>query len=151
MHGYTYGFELSAAWSPLDWWKLQATYSCLFATMYLDADPNGMLALFAKNNTEGSAPKQQGSLRSGFDIGKYFELDLWLRAVGDVPNILDQKIPGYLTMDARLAWKPSKRLEVSVVGQNLFQPRHQEYANDIVWSSATEVPRGVYGKLTWKF
>jgi iron complex outermembrane recepter protein len=52
-------------------------------------------------------------------------------------------------MDLRLAWRPRKRLELAMVGQNLLQNHHLEYAESAASGSGIEVPRGVYGTLTW--
>jgi iron complex outermembrane receptor protein len=38
--------------------------------------------------------------------------------------------PPYSTGDARFAWRFKRGLEFSVVGRNLFQPHHPEYAGD---------------------
>lgn len=151
MHGYTYGAELSATWKPFNWWHLQATYSYLCAIMYLDTNGNDILAQINRSDAASGSPRHQGSLRSGFDVGKQITLDFWLRAVDRV-NYIDQiSIPGYITMDARIAWKPTKALELSLVGQNLFQNRHAEYIPEFINTTASEIPRSVYGKITWKF
>ncbi len=148
MHGHTYGAELSATWRPYDWWRLQASYSYLCAIMHLD---NGSTDDVNRADAAAGSPRHQGSLRSGFDLGKQVELDLWMRVTDQVAYIDGEKIPGYLTMDARIAWKPTKKLELSLVGQNLFQRRHPEYIPEFINTTASEVPRSVYGKLTWKF
>jgi len=56
-------------------------------------------------------------------------------------------------MDLRLAWRPRKRLELAVVGQNLLQESHREFPGNITASPvlSTEVPRGVYGTVTWRY
>lgn len=151
MHGHTYGAELSANWKPYDWWKLQATYSYLCSIMYLDAGNSDRLAQVNRLDAASGSPRHQGGIRSGFYLGKQVELDLWLRAVGRVEYIDDVSIPGYVTMDARIAWKPLKSLELSLVGQNLFQQHHPEYIPEFINTTASETPRSVYGKLTWKF
>lgn len=151
MHGHTYGAELSANWKPYDWWRLQATYSYLCSIMNLDAGNSDRLAQVNRLDAASGSPRHQGGIRSGFDLGKQVELDLWLRAVGRVEYIDDVSIPGYVTMDARLAWKPLKSLELSLVGQNLFQRHHPEYIPEFINTTASETPRSVYGKLTWKF
>lgn len=148
MHGHTYGAELSATWRPSDWWRLQAAYSYLCSIMYLD---NGSPDDVNRSNAAAGSPRHQGSIRSGFDLGKQVELDLWLRAVDQVTYIDGVNIPGYVTMDVRLAWKPTKTIELSLVGQNLLQKRHPEYIPEFINTTASEVPRSVYGKLTWKF
>ena len=147
-HGYSYGAELSATWQPYDWWRLQAAYHYLYLNVTLD---NGSDDLINSVNTSDGSPRNQFSLRSGFNLGKQVELDLWLRAVDAVRYIDTYRIPGYLTMDARIAWRPVRSLELALVGQNLLQRRHQEYAPEFIKTTASEVPRSVYGKVTWNF
>ena len=36
----------------------------------------------------------------------------------------------YSTADARFAWRATRELELSVVGQNLLQPFHSEFGGD---------------------
>jgi len=148
MHGHTYGVEISSTWRPFDWWKLQASYSYLCSIMYLD---NGSTDENNRANAAGGSPRNQGSLRSGFNIGSQVELDLWLRAMDRIKSIDSKSYPGYVTMDARIAWKPLHNLELSLVGRNLFQRRQAEYRPEVINTTASEVPRSVYGKVTWKF
>lgn len=151
MHGHTYGAEISATWKPCDWWRLQATYSYLCSIMYLDAGSDDKLAQINRSDAAAGSPRHQGSIRSGFDLGRRVELDLWLRVVDRVDYIDQVSIPGYATMDIRLAWKPLKTLELSLVGRNLFQSHHPEYIPEFINTTASETPRSLYGKLTWKF
>ncbi len=148
MHGQTYGAELAASWRVYDWWRLQATYSYLRSIMYLD---NGSTDELNRSNAADGAPRHQGSLRSAFNIGKNVDLDLWLRLTDEVKSIDSTTIPGYVTADARVAWKAARNLELSLVGRNLFQSRHPEYRAEYINTIATEVPRSIYGKITWKF
>jgi iron complex outermembrane receptor protein len=98
---------------------------------------------------EGKNPHHQLSIRSSSDLGKNVELDLWFRYVDDLP---DDGIESYMTLDARFAWKPTRNLELSIVGQNLFDNQHPEIGSEQVFSSSvTEVERSVYGKITWEF
>ena len=53
-------------------------------------------------------------------------------------------------MDIRLAWRPVNNLELSLVGQNLLAKHHLEYIQE-AFTTATEIDRGVYGKLAWQF
>lgn len=147
-HGHSYGAELSAAWRPYDWWRLQAAYHFLRTIVKLD---NGSDDDVNSANTADGAPRHQFSIRSGFDLGKQLELDLWLRAIDRVEYIDRTSIPGYVTMDVRLAWKPVKNLELSLVGQNLFQRRHPEYIPEFINTTPSDVPRSVYGKVTLNF
>jgi iron complex outermembrane recepter protein len=148
MHGHTYGAEISASWRIYDWWRMQAAYSYLGSIMHLD---NGSTDEINRSNAAGGSPRNQGSLRSAFNLNHNIELDLWLRAVDRVKSIDIHSIPGYVTGDARIAWHLSKAMEISLVGRNLFQSRHPEYRPEYINTFPSEVPRSVYGKLTWKF
>jgi len=148
MHGHAYGVELAAEWSPVPWWRLHASYSYLRVKMFLE-DPS--TDAINKGDAEGDSPRHQFSLRSGVDLGKRVECDLWLRGADRLPYIDGSSIPGYLTLDARLAWKPMPKLELALVGQNLLQRRHPEFNPEFINTFPSDVQRSVYGKATWKF
>lgn len=148
MYGNSYGVSISIDWLPADWWRIQTAYSFQRLAMYLNSKSNDQVN---RGNAEGDTPRHQFSLRSGFDIGKQVMLDLWLRGADSLKSIDARSIPGYITMDARLAWKPLKNLEVALVGQNLFFDRHQEFIPEYVNTVPSEIPRSFYGKLTWKY
>ena len=59
-------------------------------------------------------------------------------------------VPGYAELDSRLAWHPSTKVELSVVGKNLFHDQHLEYV--ISGSNPQEeIRRSVYGKLSLRW
>ena len=82
------------------------------------------------------------------NLGKNIEADAWLRYVDGFDN---GGVPGYFTLDLKLAWRPIKNLELALVGQNLLENRHQEFRPEQFSTQVYEVERGVYGKLTWRF
>jgi len=61
-----------------------------------------------------------------------------------------QAVAAYVTADVRLSYRPTPNLEFSVVGQNLLDDRHPEQAST-VGHATVEVPRGFYGRITWRF
>ncbi len=84
--------------------------------------------------------------QSSFDISKALELDLDFRyvsaLVGQTPFV-----GAYSTGDIRFAWRFGGQFELSVVGQNLFQPAHGEYAGDP--GPLVGIKRNGYVKMTW--
>jgi len=50
-----------------------------------------------------------------------------------------------------LAGASNKALELAIVGQNLLHDRHAEFNSTEVYTQATEIPRSVYGTITWQF
>ena len=57
-------------------------------------------------------------------------------------------VPAYETGDARIAWRPVKRVEFAVTGQNLLQPRHFEYGGDP--GPLVGIKRSVLASLTFR-
>jgi iron complex outermembrane receptor protein len=92
----------------------------------------------------GSSPKHEISLLSGLDFAKRFSFDLTCRYVSALPS---QKIPAYSTADVRFDWKANKQLKFSVVGRNLLQPYHYEFASDP--APNVGIKRSAYGQITW--
>ncbi len=136
--GHTYGGELSTTFSPTDDLRLTAGYSLLKED--LDNPP----VFGAPSQSHKQDPEQQAMLRCSYDFSKQLSADAQVRYVDQFVGV-----SSYVTADARLAWHPNDRVELAVVGQNLFQPQHVE--SPAIFSPVTEVPRGFYGKVTLKF
>jgi iron complex outermembrane receptor protein len=97
---------------------------------------------------EGSSPQNQFSIRSSMDLPQGVTFDTMLRYVDNLPNF---HIASYFELDARLGWRINKHWELAIVGQNLLHDHHAEFASTEVMTQATEIPRSVYGTITWQF
>lgn len=137
LHATAYGVELDANWQATDSWLLKATYTHLMT----DVSDSPLRPEFREYKPERSNPQNLFSIRSAWDVTSDVDFDLWFRFVGRLP---EKDIDSYTTLDARIAWRFSKSLELSLVGQNLFERGHEEY-------SALEVERSIYGKIDWHF
>jgi len=141
---HSYGVELSGNWRLHKRWRLQGSYSYL----NIHTSANELSKQF--DATTGGAPKanphHQISLRSNYDLSEKLELNYWLRYVSALPfyNIKD-----YVTMDAKLAWRPKKDVELSIAGQNLFSKSHREYQSDFIPTQPSRIPRGIYVSVRW--
>ncbi|MCB1771891.1 MAG: TonB-dependent receptor, partial [Candidatus Competibacteraceae bacterium] len=145
MSGHTYGLELATDWRPLEKWRLRTAYTYFQANLRLD---DGSIDVLSLSAAEGSSPRQQFSLFSTLDLSDRLEFDLWFRSVG---ALRDPPVDRYATLDARLGWKPYKDVELAIVGQNLLDSPHLEYGSAFTNSASTEVERGVYVRLDWRF
>jgi len=144
MHGSTYGGEVALDWKPAPFWRLVASDSAL--EEYLRAEPTSKDTV--SPISEKASPQNQIQLRSLLDLPHGVELDAWIRWVdnlGDLHEPNSTRAPSYWSLDLRLGWRPTDGVDVSVVGQNLLEAHHLEFPD------GTEVPRGVYGKLTWRY
>ena len=139
--GQTWGVEGEATYQPLRWWRLNPGYT--FLRLDLDAKPGSTDT--TATYQEGDSPRHQAFLRSSFTLPRNLALDLSARYVGELPN---QRVPAYATADVRLGWQSNSNIELAVVGQNLFDPRHPEFGRP---ATRREVGRNLYGKLTCHF
>ena len=136
-----WGAELSGSYQVTDWWRLRGGYTYLRRHTFLkpgSQDLNGPQA-------EGNDPEHQFSLQSMLDLPCHFELDCNLRYVDTLPS---PSVPSYFTVDVHLAWHPRPNLEFAIVGQNLCADQHPEFG---AAGARQEIPRSVYGKVTWRF
>ncbi len=142
----TYGFELSADWKPIEKWRLQANYS--FLHMDISSSPLTKQFDSTSSGANKANPQHQMSFRSNYDINEKLQLNLWLRYTSDITYY---NIPGFVTMDTKLAYKPTPNTELFLVGQNLFSKHHQELIADFLPSAPALIPRGIYAGAQWRF
>lgn len=138
LRGESYGGEAALTIAAGPTWRLSASYSLLMMQMQGSSAND---ATFYELN----APTHQAVLRTAHDLTERLSFDAQLRYVDNVRGV-----PAYLTADLRLSWRPNDDLEMSLVAQNLLDDRHPEQTSNI-GLPLVEVPRGFYGKLTWRF
>ena len=143
--GKTYGTEASVNWNVMSHWKLSAAYSFLQAQ--LQVYPGSPLPATAENG-EGNSPKHQVQFHSYLALPHNLELDTSLYRVS---RLNSGSIPGYTRLDARLGWRLSDSLDLSLGVQNLLDPRHSEFGETNLGETRTQSERAIYGKLTWRF
>jgi iron complex outermembrane receptor protein len=147
IHGETYGFEVASTFQLTDWWRVRANYSYLKIDLHMSK--GAVSNPFQLNHSEGDSPQNQVGVRSHMDLPYNFEFDTGVRYVDSLPN---RGVGSYIVGDARIGWRsPNKKWEISVVGQNLFNSRHQEFAPSYIETQTTEVETSVYGKVTFRF
>ena len=144
--GQTYGVEASVEWKPTEKWRLQGNYS--FLNMHIHSDSPLKQIDPATGSADKVSPQHHVSVRSHYDFSEKLQLNLWLRYVSGVDFY---RIPGYVTMDAKLVHRPLKNVELFVTGQNLFSQNHRESVSDFLPSLPVTIPRGVYAGAEWRF
>jgi hypothetical protein len=60
-------------------------------------------------------------------------------------------VPAYTRADMRAEVGLTRQLSASLVGQNLLDPRHAEYAGEGAIVRATQIPRSLIVQLLWHF
>jgi iron complex outermembrane recepter protein len=141
LYGYTKGVEVAPDWSIRSFWRLRGSYS--FLHMNIGRSP-GSLDVGSYAGIVGSSPQHQVAIQSDFDLSKTVQLDIGYRYVSQLSA---QSVAGYSTGNLRLAWRFAPQFEVALVGENLLQPYHFEFAGDP--GPLVGIKRSGYAKITW--
>jgi len=115
----TEGIEAWGGFQVHEGWRVNAGLLLQHQSFSFAPDSQGTGSASAGSND----PKHQFTLRSSWSLPRDISLDLALRSVAALPS---PAVPGYTTLDARLAWPISKSFELSFSGFNLLG-RHAEF------------------------
>ena len=141
LFGSTSGVEIAPEWKPTSYWRLRGSYSFLQMDLKKKADS---LDVGTPPIIEGSSPRHQLLVQSGFDLPKRVTLDLSFRYISALPG---QMVPAYSTGDIHVGWRISQQIQLSIVGLDLMQPHHFEFGSDP--GPLVGIKRSYYAKLTW--
>ncbi|GAA4650040.1 TonB-dependent receptor plug domain-containing protein [Kistimonas scapharcae] len=145
LEGDGYGFELAADWQVRDNWKLKLAYG--FLQMDMHATDNNAVTTAIEPIFENVTAEHNMSLMSRHNLADDWELDLWLRYQDNVSGV---SVPSFVTADIRVA-KRVGNFEFAIVGQNLLDSQHPEYLDRYTGIVTTEVPRSIYGQVSWQY
>ncbi len=144
--GRSVGAELLAEWTPVENWRLSASYSHVdleLASSGLDLNRGVWL--------DGSTPRNQFGLRSLWNFAERFELDAQYRHVSRIRR-MPQEVTGagvdaYSELDLRLGWAIGPGWQLSIVGQNLLNDEHVEFGPA---DASGALERSAYFKVEWR-
>jgi iron complex outermembrane receptor protein len=139
--GPVYGVEGWVSWQLLSAWRLSGGLTTLRKDLRLE--PGSTDQLGPRNPQLSNDPEEQWMLRSSLNPWTNHELDAMARHVGELPNPI---VPAYTAIDVRYAWRVRQDVELSVLGQNLLDPRHGEFNPP---ATRREFERGVFLQATW--
>ncbi len=148
IEGKTYGAEFATNIILSDSWRLKGGSSYLYMDLHDKDNPGKIATGQSAEDIEEATSRYQGFLQSFYDITETLSFDTTFRYVG---GIAYHNIPGYYTADIRIGWELAKNAELSFVGQNLFDPQHPEYEPGFFATKPTEIQRGFYIQLDYKF
>lgn len=120
--GEAWGVEAWGSYDVNDRWRISAGLSTLekdFPAPPTALDISGLASV-------GDDPGYQVLLRSQSQISDRLELDVRLRAVDELQTT---GTDSYVEADARLGWRLTDTLELSLTGQNLIEERRVETAD----------------------
>lgn len=135
--GSSNGGEIAPDWKVTHWMDFKAAYSYVSLNFQ---DKSTHTKSSQVSSYEGSSPHNEANAQILFHLPRGFEFDPTYRYVGALPAL---GVNAYQTADARLGWHFVREFELSLTGQNLFQPRHAEFGPVLIERSA-------YAQITWR-
>lgn len=142
--GNAFGAEVAANLRISDDWRIVASYSWLQVQLERGEGVDATL----EHTFEGTAPENQFQVRSYYDLTRNIELNAALYYVDNLPT---GDIPSNTRVDVGITWRPTDGLDLSVGVQNLLDDGHPEFDSGLFLSSPSEIPRTIYGQLTWRY
>ena len=141
LEGTTYGAEIIFNYQLTDRWRWKTAYS------YFQKEIRVKPWSHDVNNGqgEGNDPRHKLKLNSSIDLPGDIEFDAWLRVIDELPNT-SARVPGYVEVDIRVGWRAAHGMAFSISGQNLLQDQHHEFGAPATFR---DIPRSVYGRITW--
>jgi iron complex outermembrane receptor protein len=138
----TRGVEIAGHWAPLPAWRLDGSYSTFHFAPRLAAtsqDPNA-------GSSDGTAPSAQWQLRTTFSPDRRMTIGAALFHVGPLVQL---QVAAYTRADLNAEWRFTPRLSLMVIGQNLLDAAHAEFAGTASLLLPTQVPRSASLRLRW--
>jgi iron complex outermembrane recepter protein len=140
--GSTSGIEIAPEWMPTKTLRVRGTYSYLDVNLEATA-ANGLRATLP--TLEGGTPRHQVTLQALTTIARGIQIDPVYRYVSARTAL---GISAYHAADLRIGIPLPRGFEVAIVGQNLLDPRHPEWARDP--GPTVEIERSAYVRLIWR-
>jgi len=129
VHAKAYGLEVALDVDVSARWRIRSAYSLFQMDFEADA---GSAEVPTVDTKDGLVPDNRVNLRSYYDLGENWELDTGIYWTDEHSSSFFEN-PAFWRVDARLGWKPTEQLELSVGVQNAQRGEHPEAGEDIFW------------------
>ena len=149
LKGTTYGIELSSNWQVAQNWQLKGSYSWLQMDLKPTSPGRQLIPAFGQAD---SSPQHLIQLHSMHKLGNNLELDALVYFNSQLEFLTPDgqfELGSHTRFDLRLGWRPTRNLEVSLVGRNLLRKSHTEYVPEDIKGS--EVPRSLMLQAKWTY
>lgn len=133
-----HGAELALDTTVTEQWRLRTSYT--YFEMDFEAESTSFEAPFI-DDRDDLVPVHHVALRSYYDLGDDWELDSAVYWVDRLPYF---DVDSYFRVDARLGWRPTQSMQLSIGVQNATDPKHPE-------AGPPETERNVYVSLRMSF
>jgi iron complex outermembrane receptor protein len=119
--GHTTGVEVAATVQPHARWMVHGSYT----GQRVSLKPRPESRDITNARAEADDPSHMFSLRSYLNLPGDVELDGFVRAIS---QLRASQLPAYRELDMRIGWEAADWLDLSLVGRDLLNRRHAEFA-----------------------
>jgi iron complex outermembrane receptor protein len=152
-NGWLSGAELNVDWMLSPSWRMQLSYA--YTHVAMDDSTNPVTQAHGLELERGTA-RHYGSLRSQWNVSSSHQFDAWIRGSSGVDRTLTPytttiRVPGYVTLDLRYAFKLNRDVEFALSGRNLVGPKRIEYVTDYVPATPVIIEPSLLLSARWKF
>ena len=144
LRGQAHGGEIVVAAQIRPGWRVRASYSRLELRLRTTGRTTDVSGQFQG----GRSPRHQGYFWTQHDFSKRWRFDGIVRAVD---RLRSARIPGYVVLDARLAWRPAEAWEIALAGRNLLDRQHPEFVPTTIFTTPTQTPRSGFMEIKYGF
>jgi iron complex outermembrane receptor protein len=145
--GHTSGFEFAPQVTIAPWWRLNMSYSFVSSNFGANGATSDISSTGSVFTYERSTPRHMVSVQSKMDLPWKVQLNEMYRFASNLPA---QKVEAYQTMDVVASRPLSRSVSIQVVGQNLFQPHHDEWGTGDPNQPLVGIYRAAYVQLSFK-
>jgi len=143
--GESYGFEVSANYDPTNKLRLALNYSFIRISLHPGALTD------QSEYFEDMTPYNQLGIMAYYNINSKLRFDNHLYYNDNLSDdFLEVDADSYIRFDSNISYKLLKGLEVSLIGQNLTDSRHNEWGASL-YSTTKEVGRTFLIKVNYEF
>ncbi len=144
------GFEANFRYQPKPWVTLKGSYTYLHQT-YVPYPIQDAQAVGTVRSNLGQDPHNRFHLGVSLNPLETVELDTNLYFTGPFrADNTTSPVNGYHRLDMRVAWKPIKDLEISLVGQDMLQASYKSN-NDSVMGYESRIQQRYYMQAVYNY
>jgi iron complex outermembrane receptor protein len=137
------GIELIGSVQPSPWIRFTTTYAFLSKELSLDPESRDP----TRGLNEAIDPAHQWALFARVGLPQRIELDGMVRSISSIPH---PGTPAYTEANVRVAWRPTERFEISLVGRDVLHDMHVEFVSPTS-TRRTAVERAVLTRISITF
>lgn len=140
------GFEIAPQVAIGSVWRVNLAYSFLNSDFQAMGATSNISSTGSVSTYDASSPKHQVVLQSMVDLPWKFQFDQTYRFI---TKLQAQKVHDYQTADLRLSHPLGNNFQIEAVGQNLFQPHHDEWGTGDPTQPPVGIDRAGYIRLSF--